>query len=143
MYLYRTEAFFIITIVKVNTTIKITIVIIILVKYSLSFCRPGVFGNGFNREGGDWCGTNTLNDAKRIELLVLILVKTWCVPSSGNKYFTEKSPFATVIFSNLNNLWPFVTTTLASKSLICSPVSKFWTLNCNSVKVSIIGFSGE
>ena len=67
MYLYRTEAFFIITIVKVNTAIEIIIVIIILVKCSFSFCWPGVFGNGFNRDGGDWWGTNTLNDDNRIE----------------------------------------------------------------------------
>ena len=52
----------------------------------------------FIKDGGDWWGTNTLNDASRIELLVFILVKTWCVPSSGNKYFTEKSPFTSVMF---------------------------------------------
>jgi hypothetical protein len=53
MYFYRTAAFFIITIVKVDTAIKITIVIIILNKCSFSFCSPGAFENGFSRDGGD------------------------------------------------------------------------------------------
>ena len=64
MYFYRTAAFFIIIIVKVDTAIKITIVIVRLIKCSFSFCWPGVFENGFSRDGGDWWGTNTLNDAK-------------------------------------------------------------------------------
>ena len=127
-----------------NTTIGITIlIIIILIHCPISYCWPWVLGNGFKRDGGDWWGTNTLNDANIIDLFVFTHNITWCVPSSGNIYFTEKSPFGTVIFSNLNSLWPLVTTTLALKSFRCCFVSLSWTLNCRSVKVSIIGFSGK
>ena len=108
--------------------------------------EEGEEGNGSNMLGGNWCGKNTLNKAKLTELLVSSLVITWCVPSSGNRYFTEKWPSLPIdIFSNLNNLWPFVTTTLATApvSEICWPVVVFWTLNLSSVKVSIMGFSGS
>ena len=126
-----------------NTAIGITIIIVILIHCPTVYGWPWLFGNGFNRDGGDWCGTNTLNDANTMELLVFTRNRTLCVPSSGNIYFIEKSPFVTVIFSNLNSLWSFVTTTLASKSFRCCFVSRSWTLNCSSVKVSIIGFSSE
>jgi hypothetical protein len=50
---YRTEAFFIIIIVKLRTTIEIIIVIIILIKCPLSFCSPRALGKGFIKDGGD------------------------------------------------------------------------------------------
>jgi hypothetical protein len=50
----------------------------------------GEEGNGFNILGGAWCGTNTLNDVAVLESFVSILDITWWVPSSGNRYFTEK-----------------------------------------------------
>jgi hypothetical protein len=58
-------------------------------------------------------------------------------------YFTEKSPSGILIFSNLNNLCPFVTTTLPVKLSICAPEDKFSTLNINSVKSSITGLLGS
>lgn len=45
-------------------------------------------GNGFNILGGDWWGTNTLNDAGIMVVFVSILVITWWVPSSGKIYST-------------------------------------------------------
>ncbi len=41
------------------------------------YCPSGGRGNGFNIVGGDWCGTNTLNDAGIIVAFVSILVITW------------------------------------------------------------------
>jgi hypothetical protein len=45
-------------------------------------------GNGFKILGGDWWGTNTLNDAGIMVVFVSILVITWWVPSSGKIYST-------------------------------------------------------
>lgn len=93
------------------------------VRCTLSSCIKGS-----NRLEGGWWGTNTLNDAIILKSLFLSnLNNTWWVPSSGNKYLTEKSPSGMLIFSNLNNLCPFVTT----------------TLNINSVNSSITGLLGS
>ena len=62
-------------------------------------------GKGFKMSGGDWCGTNTLKEPipKLVgSFFLYILVITWWVPSSGNRYLTEKSPSETDIFSNLD-----------------------------------------
>ena len=67
----------------------------------------------------------------------------WWVPSCGNKYLTEKSQSGMLIFSNLSNLCPFITTTLPVEFSICSPEDRFWTLNINSVNSSITGLSGS
>lgn len=58
----------------------------------------GEEGNGFKILGSGWFGTNTLNDAKMVEFFSFILTMTLWAPSSGNIYFTEKSPSGTVIF---------------------------------------------
>ena len=37
---------------------------------------PGEVGNGFSMLGGDWCGTNTRNEASLMNSLVSILSNT-------------------------------------------------------------------
>ena len=107
--------------------IGIAIASIILTIIPKLYFPSGGRGNGFNILGGAWCGTNTLNDAGSILVLVSILVMTWCVPSSGKIYSTLKSPSVEVIFWNLKSRWPFVTMTDAFTSWIWFP-SKSWTL---------------
>jgi hypothetical protein len=110
----------------------------------LSLLVPGEYGKGSKILGSDWWGTKSLNEASILTSLPLSsLNSTWWVPSSGNIYLTEKWPEGILIFSNLNNLWPLVTTTLAVRFSICCPVDKFWILNFNSVNVSITGISGS
>lgn len=68
--------------------IGIVIASIILTIIPKLYFPSGGRGNGFNILGGDWWGTNTLNDAGIMVVFVSILVITWWVPSSGKIYST-------------------------------------------------------